>query len=95
MAGTIGFFTGSITSPHAKAFKVQAQTWQGNYSGLKKSIKQEAEENDPLISIAKSVGIDPAMAKMAKPLIENWIKSKASGALEGAAKEGPPLQHWG
>ena len=82
MAGVIAYFVGSMLSPHAKAYKVQAQTWQGQYSGLKKQlieIQGNLDDQDPINQLLKSLGLDPKLSKTLKPLvqpiIENYLKT--------------------
>lgn len=104
--GSIAYFVGSMTSPHAKAYKVQAQTWQGQYSGLKKQLVElqgAADANDPFMQVLNSLGLDPKTAKLIKPFVtgimENYAKTgklvvPGLGQIGGDKKDGGDLTKW-
>jgi hypothetical protein len=77
LSGAVMYFIGSMLSPHAKAYKVQAQTWQGQYSGLKKQlveIQGDIDDQDPLIAIGKSFGLDKRTIGFLRPVAEKYIQ---------------------
>ena len=97
LVGVIAFFAGSILSPHARAYRIEARTWQGNYSGLKKQmveVQKTMEETDPLVQVASSFGIDPKIVKLARPYIEQWINQKSKELMAPKEKGQPSLEEW-
>lgn len=90
LGSAVSYFLGSMASPHAKAYKVQAQTWQGQYSGLKKQLMEVqgiVDEQDPILALGKQFGLDAKTTKMLVPLVKPYIEQFLKQKLDGAGKD--------
>lgn len=95
LGSAVSYFIGSMASPHAKAYKVQAQTWQGQYSGLKKQlveIQGDVDDKDPLIALGKSFGLDKRTMQFLRPFAEKYIQDWIAKQQGGGDK--PALSDW-
>lgn len=71
-AGGIGFFVGSLFSPHAKVFREEAAHWRGLYGQIKR-VNTTPSTTDPIEALLNQLGLPPTLAPLARQFIQAQI----------------------